>query len=89
MNWDQLQGKWKQMKGAIRQKWGRLTDDDLEIIAGHRDTFIGTVQERYGIAREEARNRVEEWLRALAETDSAREDSAREAALPKAFSGKP
>jgi uncharacterized protein YjbJ (UPF0337 family) len=59
------------MTGALRQQWGRLTDDDLEVIAGNRDAFVGRVQERYGIAREEAENRIEKWLRFLAETDAA------------------
>jgi len=71
VNWDQLQGKWKQMTGALRLQWGRLTDNDLEVIAGNRDAFIGRVQERYGIAREEAENRIEKWLRFLAETEEA------------------
>lgn len=84
MNWDQLQGKWKQMKGSIRQQWGRLTDDDLEVIAGNRDAFLGKVQERYGIAKEEAQKRVEEWLHAAAETDSAHGSASQ-----RAFSGKP
>lgn len=68
MNWDQVQGKWKQMKGDIRQKWGRLTDDDLEVIAGSREAFTGRVQERYGIAKEEAQKKIDEWLHTLHET---------------------
>ena len=62
MNWDQLEGNWKQIKGSIRERWGKLTDDDLEVIAGHRDRFIGKVQERYGYAREEAQKRADEWV---------------------------
>lgn len=84
MNWDQVQGKWKQMTGALRQQWGRLTDDDLAVIAGNRDAFVGRVQERYGIAKEEAENRIEKWLRFLAETDAAHG-----AAPPKTRTGKP
>ena len=59
MNWDQVEGKWKQMKGAVKQKWGRLTDDDLDVIDGRRDKLIGKIQERYGIAREEAQKQVD------------------------------
>jgi len=63
MNSDQWQGKWKQVKGSVKERWGKLTDDDLEVIAGRRDQLAGRVQERYGIAKEEARKQVEEWMR--------------------------
>jgi uncharacterized protein YjbJ (UPF0337 family) len=58
MNQDQMEGKWKQYKGKAKEQWGKLTDDDLDIIAGKRDQLIGKVQERYGIAREEAEKQV-------------------------------
>ena len=67
MNWDQLQGKWKQMRGSVRERWGKLTDNDLDMIAGNRDKFIGIVQERYGIAKEEAQKKTDEWLTSLHE----------------------
>jgi uncharacterized protein YjbJ (UPF0337 family) len=67
MGWDQLQTKWAQMRGQLRHRWGRLTEDDLDVIAGHRDTFVGRVQERYSVDREEAQRRIEEWLRTLRE----------------------
>ena len=67
MNWDKLQAIWSQMRGALRQRWGRLTEEDLDIIGGRRDTFIGRVQERYSIDRVEAQQRIEEWLRTLQE----------------------
>ncbi len=63
MNSDQMAGKWKQMKGAAKQKWGKLTDDDLDVIAGQRDMLVGKLQERYGIAKEEAQKRADEWLK--------------------------
>lgn len=53
MNQDQLEGKWKQMKGRAKEKWGKLTDDDLDRIAGRRDRLAGTLQERYGKAKDE------------------------------------
>ena len=65
MNWDQIQGKWKQVKGSARQQWGKLTDDDLDMIAGERDKLIGRLQERYGIAREEAQSRADEWAKVV------------------------
>lgn len=61
MNWDQIQGNWKQLKGSVRTQWGKLTDDDLEVIAGRRDRLIGKVQERYGLAKDEAERKVKEW----------------------------
>jgi uncharacterized protein YjbJ (UPF0337 family) len=62
MNWDQVEGKWKQAKGAVKEKWGKLTDDDLDYIAGKRDQFIGRLQERYGIAQEEAQRQADEFV---------------------------
>jgi uncharacterized protein YjbJ (UPF0337 family) len=67
MNWDQIQGKWKQLKGTARQKWAKLTDDDLEYIAGNREHFAGRLQERYGIAKEEAERQLDEWVRTVNE----------------------
>lgn len=64
MNSDEFQGKWKQMKGTIRQQFGKLTDNDIEVIAGQRDKLIGKLQERYGYAREEAEKRAQEWISA-------------------------
>jgi len=62
MNWDQVEGKWKQMKGSIRQKWGELTDSDYEQIAGNRDNFVGRLQERYGYTRDKAEKELDEWM---------------------------
>lgn len=54
MNWDQIQGNWKQVKGDIKTHWGKLTDDDLTYIDGQRDRLVGKLQELYGISKEEA-----------------------------------
>jgi len=54
MNWEQVAGNWKQLKCQVKEKWGKLTDDDLDVIAGKRDQLVGKVQERYGITKEEA-----------------------------------
>jgi uncharacterized protein YjbJ (UPF0337 family) len=61
MNTDTLNGKWKELKGAAKVRWGRLTDNDLEIVDGQHDQLVGKVQQRYGIAREEAEKQVNEW----------------------------
>jgi uncharacterized protein YjbJ (UPF0337 family) len=69
MNWDQVEGKWKQVKGSVRKQWGELTDDDLTKMAGSRDKFVGVLQERYGIAKEEAQKRADEWAKNMREED--------------------
>lgn len=61
MNWDILEGKWKQFSGDIRKKWGELTDDDLAQINGDREKLAGKLQERYGIAKDEANQQIDEW----------------------------
>jgi len=67
MNTDKIEGKWKQMKGSIKTRWGKLTDDDLTVIEGQKDQLVGRIQERYGIARDEAQRQVDEWNRANAD----------------------
>jgi uncharacterized protein YjbJ (UPF0337 family) len=67
MNWDQLGGSWKQVKGKFREKWGKLTDDDLEVIAGKRDQLVGRLQERYGMARDEAQREADAYVAGLTE----------------------
>jgi uncharacterized protein YjbJ (UPF0337 family) len=61
MNWDQIAGNWKQFSGKVREQWGKLTDDDLARINGQREQMIGCVQERYGVAKEEAEKQVKAW----------------------------
>ena len=65
MNWDQIKGKWMQFKGKAKEQWGDLTDDDLDRIEGNRDQFVGRIQERYGIAKEEAERQIDDWSRRL------------------------
>ncbi|MBC8099074.1 MAG: CsbD family protein [Armatimonadetes bacterium] len=59
--WDQIAGKWKQFTGEARKRWADLTDDDMEYVAGEHDKLSGKIQERYGIAKEEANAQIEEW----------------------------
>ena len=63
MDADTLKGQWKQLKGKIKEKWGKLTDDDLTEVEGRRDYLIGRIQERYGIAKEKAADEVREFER--------------------------
>jgi uncharacterized protein YjbJ (UPF0337 family) len=63
MNWDQLEGTWRLIRGTARLKWDELTDDDLNHIAGRRENLIGTLQQRYRIPREEAERQAEDWRR--------------------------
>jgi uncharacterized protein YjbJ (UPF0337 family) len=71
MNWDQIEGKWKQLKGSAKERWGKLTDDDLDTIAGKRDQLAGQLQEKYGITREQAEAEIDQWRTAHAERTAA------------------
>jgi uncharacterized protein YjbJ (UPF0337 family) len=63
MNWDIVKGNWKQFKGQVKEKWGKLTDDDLGVIEGKKDQLVGKIQERYGYSKEEAEREVDEYTR--------------------------
>ncbi len=65
MNWDQIEGNWKQLTGQVKEKWGKLTDDDLTVIAGKRDQLAGVLQERYGLVKEQAEQELDEFLKGL------------------------
>lgn len=72
MNWDTVEGNWKQFKGRAREKWGKLTDNDWEQIAGKKDQLIGRIQERYGISKDEAHRQADEWCRTQTSLDDAK-----------------
>lgn len=61
MNWDRVEGNWKQLKGKVLENWGKLTDDDIDRIDGKREQLVGRIQERYGIAQDEAEKQVNTW----------------------------
>ena len=61
MNKDELSGNWKQFKGKAKEKWGKLTDDDMTVIEGKRDQLVGKIQERYGYAKDQAEKEVSDW----------------------------
>jgi uncharacterized protein YjbJ (UPF0337 family) len=69
MNWDRIEGNWKNFRGKMKEQWGKLTDDDFDIAAGKRDQLSGRIQDRYGIAKDEADRQITEWA------DRMREDT--------------
>ena len=68
MNWDRIQGNWKQVTGRAKAQWGKLTDDDLDVVAGRCEELAGRIQERYGVAKEDAQEQIAAWERSA--TDS-------------------
>lgn len=62
MDWNRVEGNWKQFKGQMKEQWGKLTDDDIDQIAGRRDQLEGKIQERYGIAKDQVRRDVDNWF---------------------------
>jgi len=65
MDMNEIKGNWKELKGTVRQKWGKLTDDDVEQVAGRKDVLVGRLQARYGRAKEEAEREVDTWLKSI------------------------
>ncbi len=63
MNWDRIEGNWKQVIGKAQEQWGKLTNDDLDVVAGRRDQLAGKIQERYGVTKEEAETQLKSWER--------------------------
>jgi uncharacterized protein YjbJ (UPF0337 family) len=68
MDWNRVEGNWKQAKGKVKEKWGQLTDDDLHMINGRRDQLEGKIQERYGLAKDQVRKDVDDWYARTAES---------------------
>jgi uncharacterized protein YjbJ (UPF0337 family) len=65
MDWNRVEGNWKQFKGAAKEKWGKLTDDDLNVIEGRREQLEGKLQQRYGFAKDQIHKDVDDWFRTL------------------------
>lgn len=74
MDWDLIAGNWKQFKGNIQQQWGKITDDQLEVIAGKRDHLAGKIQVMYGIGKNEAENQLLDWQENQKETHGHKND---------------
>jgi uncharacterized protein YjbJ (UPF0337 family) len=77
MNWDRVEGQWKQASGKIKEKWGKLTDDDITKINGKRDQLAGKIQERYGIAKDAAEKQIDEFTKTYGTTGTYTETAAR------------
>ena len=65
MNWDEIEGNWKQLKGKVRTQWGNLTDDDVEVVNGKRTELLDLLQTRYGHAKEQAEREIDLWAKQL------------------------
>lgn len=65
MNWEQIEGKWKEMSGGIKEHWGRITDDELTVINGKREKLAGIIQKKYGLAKEAAEDEIKKFERSL------------------------
>jgi uncharacterized protein YjbJ (UPF0337 family) len=75
MNWDRIEGNWKQVTGRAKEQWGKLTDDDLDVVAGRRDRLAGKIQERYGVAKDEAEKQLSAWERTASDSWFTRDKS--------------
>jgi uncharacterized protein YjbJ (UPF0337 family) len=73
MNWDRIEGNWKQFKGSALQQWGKLTDDQLDVVAGKRDVLLGRIQEVYGISRDEGEKQLAAWQQRMQEINDSSE----------------
>ncbi len=65
MNWDRIEGNWKQFTGKVREQWGKLTDDDLAVINGQREQLEGKIQERYGYGKDQVKKELDDWSNSL------------------------
>jgi uncharacterized protein YjbJ (UPF0337 family) len=69
MNWDRIEGNWQQAKGKVKQRWGKLTDDQLAVINGQRDILAGKLQEAYGLSKDEVDRQIRDWESSLSDMD--------------------
>ena len=65
MDWNRIEGNWKQFSGRVKEQWGKRTDDDLDVIKGRREQLEGKIQERYGYAKDQVRRDVDNWLKSI------------------------
>lgn len=65
MDWNRVEGNWKQFKGSAKEKWGKLTDDDLDVVNGKREQLEGKIQERYGYGKDQVKKELDDWSKTL------------------------
>ncbi len=65
MNWDTIEGNWKQLKGKVHEQWGRLTDDSIDVIEGKRERLAGKIQETYGVTKDETEKQISDWQKRM------------------------
>lgn len=65
MNWSHIEGNWREIKGKVRSKWGKLTDDDIDVISGKKDELLGRLQQRYGYERDRAEREIDSWIKSI------------------------
>ena len=65
MNWETVEGKWTEMKGEVKSRWAKITDDDLKNLSAKKDHLVGKIQQRYGVMKEDAEREVDEWIKKL------------------------
>jgi uncharacterized protein YjbJ (UPF0337 family) len=82
MNWDQIEGQWKQMGAKIKSKWAKLTDDDLQNLGAKKDELVAKLEERYGILKDEAEHQVDDWLAKLSPKHDSKADDAKAPSKP-------
>ena len=82
MNWDRIEGNWQQMKGMIREKWAKLTDQDVESIGGKKDRLFGLLKERYGIEKEKASAELDRWMAGMKDDNAKRSDRTSTPSMP-------
>ena len=81
MNWDRIEGNWKQLKGNVKQQWGKLTDDQLDVIAGKRAPLAGKIQEAYGVSKDEAEKQLADFQERIKEIGHVKSDNGADATL--------
>ncbi|MBK9516858.1 MAG: CsbD family protein [Anaeromyxobacter sp.] len=69
MNWDRVEGNWKQLRGKVKVQWGKITDDQLDVIAGKREQLVGRVQEQYGLDKDAAEKQVDKFVSSFTDDD--------------------
>jgi len=81
MNWDQIEGNWKQFKGNVKQQWGKLTDDQLDVVAGKRNKLAGKIQEAYGVSKDEAEKQLADFQKSMKEISHVKSDKGADGTL--------